>query len=75
MLLDIIISKMVDTGMFFRILSASWDCDPILLPKRGSEKLSFMIELRSVNKYTVRNQLPIPKIEQKLGKISDARMF
>lgn len=56
-------SKLVDAGMLYHSLFSSWDCDPILVPKHGPDKLSFRVDIILVNKYTVRHQLPVPKIE------------
>lgn len=58
------VDKLVDHGMAYPNPTAAWASAPLLVPKPDPARYRFTVELRLVNKYTVRHHYPMPNLEQ-----------
>lgn len=67
--------KLVEHGMAYPNPTSAWACAPLLVPKDGPTKFRFTVDLRPVNRFTVKHQFPMPNIEHELGKLSGSRYF
>lgn len=61
--------------MAYSNLSVAWACDPILVHKKGPSKYMFTVDLRPINRITVKHQFPMPNIEQELIKTAQSAYF
>lgn len=68
------VSDLLRHGMAYPNPTSPWACAPHLFPKPGALFL-FTVDLRPINKYTVRHQFSMPNLEQELTKLSDSRYF
>ena len=55
--------------------SSQWASAPLLVPKHGPVPFRFTVDLRPVNKFTIRHQYPMPNLEQELTKLSGSKYF
>lgn len=69
------LQKLIDCGMVYSNPTSPWACAPLLVPKSGPSKYRFTIDLRPVNRYTVRHQFPMPNLEQDLLMTSGSKFF
>lgn len=49
------VSNLVKNGMAYANPSSPWACAPLLVPKPGPDKFWFTVDLRSVNRFTVKH--------------------
>lgn len=69
------VTKLKVAGMVFRKPTAGWEFSPLIVSKPGRVKFSFTVDLRAVNRYTIRNHYPMPVLEQELAKRSGCNFF
>lgn len=69
------VSELISKGMLYPNPTASWAAAPLLVPKPGPTKFRFTVDLRPVNKYTVKYQYPMPNIEFELHRLAKATCF
>lgn len=50
-------------------------CAPLLVPKPGPSRLRFTVDLRSLNRYTVKHQYSMSIIEHELTKLTDSTWY
>lgn len=55
--------------------TSSWACAPLLVPKASVVQYRFTVDLRPVNRFTVKHQFPMPNLQQELIRISGAQYF
>lgn len=55
--------------------SAAWACAPLLILKAGPVLVCFTVDLRPINRFTVRQQFPMPSPEHELVKLSRSGYF
>lgn len=48
---------------------------PLIVPKPGTSKFRFTVDLRSVNRLNILHQFPMPRFEQELTKLSASKFF
>lgn len=72
-------SRLVDDLMKHKLIypnpTSPWASAPLIVPKPGPARWRFTVDLRPVNRFTVRHQFPMPILEQELTKLSNARFF
>ena len=69
------VKKLIDHGMAYANPTSPWACAPLLVPKSGPSKFRFTVDLRPVNKYTVKHQYPMPNLEHELTKVATSRYY
>ena len=69
------VANLVKHNMAYSNPSSPWACAPLLVPKTGPEGFRFTVDLRPVNKFTVRYQYPMPNIEHELTKTSRSSVY
>jgi transposase InsO family protein len=69
------VATLIATGMAYSNPTSPWACAPLLVPKPGAAKFRFTVDLRPVNRFTVRHQYPMPNIENELTKLGSSRFF
>lgn len=69
------VATLLEKGMVYRNPTAPWAAAPLLVPKPGPAKFRFTVDLRPVNKYTVKHQFPMPNVEQELTKLANAQHY
>jgi len=62
-------------GMVYPNPSSPWACAPLLVPKDAPSRFRFTVDLRPVNRFTVKYQYPMPDIEVELSKLAGAKYF
>lgn len=55
--------------------SSKWACAPLLVPKAGPAEWRFTVDLRPVNRFTIRHQFIMPRIEEELTKTADSVVY
>ena len=69
------VAKLVRNGMAFPNPTSAWACAPLLVPKPGPARFRFTVDLRPVNKFTVKHQYPVPNLDHELTKLGGSRYF
>ena len=69
------IYKLIRHGMAYANPMSAWACAPLPVPKPGPARLRFTVDVRPVNKFTVKHQFPMPNIEHGLSKLTGSRYF
>lgn len=69
------VSELMEKGMLYPNPTAAWAAAPLLVPKPGPAKFRFTVDLRPVNKYTLKHQYPMPNIEFELHRLTKATCF
>lgn len=69
------VKKLVEHGMAYPNPTSAWACAPLLVAKPGPAQFRFTVDLRPVNRFTVKQQYPMPNIEQELGRMAGSRFF
>jgi len=69
------VGKLVRNGMAYPNPTSPWACAPLLVAKPGPARYRFTVDLRSLNKYTVKHQSPMPNIEHELTRLSASRYY
>lgn len=69
------VSQLVKKDIIYPNPTACWASAPLLVPKAGPSQFRLTVDLRPVNKYTLRHQFPMPNLEQELCKLSGASYF
>lgn len=64
------VSSLVSKGMDYRNPTCPWASAPLLVPRTGPAKFRFTVDLRPVNKYTVKHNYPMPNLEQEVTKLA-----
>ena len=59
---------------FIRSSVSSWDA-PILLVKKKDESMKLCIDYKRLNKVTIKNKYPLPKIDDQLNQLLEASVF
>lgn len=67
--------RLIDSNMVFSNPTSPWACAPLLVPKPGPAKFRFTVDLRPVNRYTVKHQFPMPIIEHELTKVAGSTCY
>lgn len=70
MVADFIKCKMVYLNPF-----PTWACAPLLVPKSGPAKFRFTVDLRPVNKFTLKHGYLMPNVEQELQSITGSKVY
>ena len=73
--LDKKVKELESLGLIYKNNNSSWACAPHIVPKAGSEKWRFTVDLRPVNKVTVPIAWPMPQLEQVVARMSGQRFF
>lgn len=69
------VTTLVQCKMAYFNPTSSWACAPLLVPKPGAAQFRFTVDLRLVNRFTVKHQFPMPNLEQELTRLGGARYF
>lgn len=68
------LKKLEASGVIEKIESSEW-VSPIVVAWKKSGKIRICVDLREVNKAIVQVQYPLPKIDELLGELRDAKVF
>lgn len=55
--------------------TSPWSSAPLLVHKPGPDKFRFTVELRSVNRFTIQHQFPMPNVEQETHSLPGSRCY
>lgn len=69
------VAKLVECDMAYPNPTSPWACAPLLVPKPGQDEFRFTVDLRPINRFTVKHQFPMPVIEQELTKVAGSQVF
>jgi transposase InsO family protein len=69
------VDELVRNGMAFANPTSAWASAPLLVPKAGPSRFRFTVDLRPVNKFTVKHHYPMPHLEHELPKLSASQFF
>eukprot|EP00178_Gracilaria_changii_P000257 TRINITY_DN1027_c0_g1_i1.p2 TRINITY_DN1027_c0_g1~~TRINITY_DN1027_c0_g1_i1.p2 ORF type:complete len:1106 (+),score=114.18 TRINITY_DN1027_c0_g1_i1:5972-9289(+) len=69
------VSELIRAGMVYPNPSSPWASAPLIVPKPGPARFRFTVDLRPINRYTIRHQYPMPNIEQELLKLAESQFF
>lgn len=59
-----LVADLVSCGLVYSRSAWSWACAPLLVPKDGSSRFRFTVNLRPVNNFTKKHRVLIPNIAQ-----------
>ena len=71
--LKVQMEEMVNKG-FFRPSTSPWGA-PVLFVKKKDESMRLCIDYRELNKVTIRNQYPLPRIDDLFDQLQGAKVF
>lgn len=63
-------SHLVDAGMAFQNPAAWWDSATLIVPKPGTSKFRFTVDLRSVSRFAIPHHYPIPLRDNELTNLT-----
>lgn len=71
------VAQLEKANMAYFNPSSAWACAPLLVPKPGpgGDEFRFTVDLRPINRFTVKHQFPMPNLEQELTRTAQARFF
>lgn len=69
------VEDLVRNGLAYQNPTSAWACAPVLVPKPGSARFRFTVDLRPVNKFTVRHQFLMPNLEHDMTKLVKAKVY
>lgn len=69
------VEKLVNAGMAYPNPTSPWASAPLLVPKPGPAAFRFTVDLRPVNRFTIRHQFPMPNLEQELTKTAGSTIY
>lgn len=72
--MDEFVTDLVQLGLSYANPSSQWACAPLLVPKPGS-RYRFTVDLRPVNKFTVRHQCQMSNLEHELIELGKLNLF
>ena len=67
------LQELLDKG-FIRLSTSPWGA-PILFTKKKEKTLRLCIDYRQMNRVTVKNRYPLPRIDDLFDKLRGARVF
>ena len=70
-----LVENMAREGMAFSDPTSPWAYAPLVVPKPGPARYRFTIDVRPINKFTVKHQIPMPSFEHELTRQSGSRYF
>lgn len=73
--LQVFVSDFVRLGIAYANSASSWASAPLLVPKPGGARFRFTVDLRPVQKYTVRHQYTMQNLEQELSRLANSNYF
>lgn len=62
-------------NMFYPNTSSKWESSPLLVPKPGTDKWRFTVDLCPVNRFTIQHHFPMPILQHELTKIAGSTLF
>ncbi len=65
--------ELLEVEYIYRNRSSKWACAPLIVPKEGSEKFRFIVDLRPVNAQTKKNVWPMPHADPMLAELTGAK--
>ena len=68
------VQDLVRHGLAYANPTSKWACAPLLVPKPGS-LYRFTVDIRPVNKFTIRYLYPMPNIEIELTTVAGSKFF
>eukprot|EP00171_Calliarthron_tuberculosum_P003723 IDg3723t1 len=68
-------STLIHAGMAYENPTAEWASAPLLVPKTGTSKFRFTVDLRLVNSFTKQHHFPMPRLETELTKLAGSKCF
>ncbi len=71
--LDNFVFKLVEKGMAYANPTSAWAAAPLLVLKPGPSRFRFTVDLRPVNKYTVKHVYPMPILDIELHKLAESK--
>ena len=71
--LKVQMEEMVNKG-FIRPSTSPWGA-PVLFVKKKDESMRLCIDYRELNKVTIRNQYPLPRIDDLFDQLQGAKVF
>ena len=69
------VADLLSCGMVYANPTSSWVCAPLLVPMDGPARFRFTVDLRPVNKFTVKKWFLMPNIDQKLYTVGVSKYF
>lgn len=70
-----LVTDLTTHGLVYANPTSKWACAPLLVPKPGPARWRFTVDLRPVNRFTVRHQYPMPVLEHELTRLSKSKLF
>ena len=69
------VQDLVEHKMVYLNQTSQWASALLLVHKPGPAKFRFTVDLRPVNKYTIKHQFPMPNLEHELNKLSGSQFY
>eukprot|EP00731_Ephydatia_muelleri_P025358 Em0017g441a len=70
------LDRMESMGVISRVDGPSeWCAGMVVVPKMGSESVRICVDLRPLNESVLRDNFPLPKVDENLAKLSGATVF
>ena len=63
------------TAGFIRPSHSPYGCPILFVPKKGTDELRFCVDYRALNKLTIADKYPLPRIDEILDQLSEATIF
>lgn len=69
------VDELTRYGLFYANPASPWASAPLLVPNPGPARWRFTVDLRPVNRFTVRHQFPMPILEHELTKLAKSWFY
>ena len=69
------VNSLLDKNMAYPNPYSAWASAPLCVPKPGPSNFLFTVDLRPVNKFTIKHAYPMPNLEQELHKLSGSKCY
>lgn len=61
--------------MVYKNATSPWAAAPVIVRKPNSDNFRFTVDLRPVNKYTIKYQYPMPNLEYELLQLTNSSCY
>lgn len=74
-ILRTLVTDLTAKGLVYANPSSPWASAPLLIPKPSPALWRFTVDFRPVNRYSIRNQFPMPYVDNELTKLASSKYY
>lgn len=70
-----LVAELMSNGLVYPNPTSQWGSAPLIAPEPGPAEWRFTVDLRPVNRYTIRSQFSMPVLEHELPKLANSKNY